>query len=173
VVRRGLQRTTGGFDIAQWGTVTSGVGDDPLRLVLGNLDADDDLDVVILSDTDNAIVVRLDNGQGVLTAGIASFPMSGGVEHVALADLNGDDDLDVMDVDRDADVVSIRSGDGTGRFGGRTTYTTRDGLPDIVTANLVADSISIIVNFGEGGPSGPRGSGVLEHAAEPRDRQAE
>ena len=89
---------------------TTAAGSGLLRVALGDLDGDHDLDLA----TNNGIV-RFNNGSG-LFAGSQTTPSG---TDLALGDLDGDGDLDLLV--SSASTAAVRRNDGTGQFGGTET----------------------------------------------------
>jgi hypothetical protein len=105
------------------------VGDPrPFEAVLGDLDADGDLDLV-LSNLDGSASVLLGNGNGTFAPRQAVAIL--GTRDVDLADLNGDGKLDLITGSAFGNTVCVLQGNGDGTFQAAQTVAsfTVDGQP--------------------------------------------
>jgi hypothetical protein len=137
----------------------------------GNLNADGQVDIVMGCGTTLNAEVLLNQGSGTFPpAGsplIALYPTSQKVANISLGDLNGDGNLDMVTAvantgDGSGSKIEVFEGNGDGTFKTRTDYSVGadnaypaglviadfngDGLNDIATANLVANTISVFLN---------------------------
>ncbi|WP_161599571.1 malectin domain-containing carbohydrate-binding protein [Hymenobacter nivis] len=107
---------------------TVAVGDHPLRVVLGDVDRDGDLDLLTANaNSDGTVSVRLNGGnnqgggKGVFSGGddysVGSYPIG-----IAVGDVDGDGDLDLLTASSGGTTISVRLnggdnlGGGTGEF---------------------------------------------------------
>jgi RecA/RadA recombinase len=153
-------------------------GNGPARVVIGDLDGDGKPDVVVANVYDGSIwIYRNISTNGTLTttafAPPVIFTIGGGTDSqygLALADLTGDGRLDIVTDNRNLNLLSIFqnfSSPGsltTNSFGARVDIAIPgtpmglavgdldgDGEPDIITANLASDSVSVLRNIYAGG----------------------
>lgn len=138
------------------------ISDYPGPLAFGDLDGDDDLDLVVVDQDDpGAIVVLPGNGDG--TFGSAVYYGTDGVNSIALGDLDGDGDIDIVASVSSEDVVSVRLGNGDGTFGEAVNYSAGDrpesvaigdfdgdSNADLVTGDVSGDTVSVLLGNGDG-----------------------
>lgn len=140
-------------------------------LALGDMDGDDDLDIVTANDDGlgGGMVVSLGDGAGAFGAPVF-YPLGpSGVSNtirpqfVVLADMDDDSDLDVVTTSPN-DSAAILINDGAGRINARVGLTADghytqagavadlndDGLLDIVTANYLGHSVTVIFGISPG-----------------------
>jgi cysteine-rich repeat protein len=159
---RGSQGVGGQFFLASYF-----IDDGPIGISIGDLDGDDDLDVVTATFDDNEISRVLNTGVGAFSS-VASFAASSGTRDVALADVTGDGNLDAVSVSNNSDHIRVFPGNGAGSFAASSTFTTQlstsgrrpwfvdiadltgDGLLDVVTANADSNDVSLLTNAGGG-----------------------
>jgi hypothetical protein len=132
------------------------VGPRPEFVRLVDVDADGDLDGLVLDGSTGLISVLLNDGDAGLTASSVLVPGLGDGSGLAAADMDGDGDADLVVSDQTADRVGVLLGDGHGGFGAVSWLTmgsgarsalvadvTGDGVPDIVTADSGAAALSV------------------------------
>ena len=145
------------------------VGEAPFGIECFNVDGDTDLDLVTNGFTEDAISVLLNNGDGTfaphVTYAAGDAPMA-----LACCDVDGDSDDDVVTANLLSEDVSVLRNNGDGTFtniGSADLCTTPtdcvnpfdiaccdfDGVngPDVVTANGIADTVTVLFNDGAGG----------------------
>ena len=152
---------TGNFTNATEYTISA----TPIGLDVGDIDGDDDLDVVTANSNDTAIVL-LNNGTGGL--GNATVYETGDMNAgwnsnglLRLSDLDMDGNLDIVTVNNDDDTISVLLGNGNGTFQEATDYSAGrgpdsvfigdvddDGDPDLVLSGK--STVSLLWNNGIG-----------------------
>jgi len=142
--------------------VTYDVGNTPRYVAVGDLDGDNDVDLVTANIDDNNVSVLLNQGDGTFASQVTYG--AGGLPHsVAVGDLDRDGDLDLVTANYGDDNVSVLMNQGEGTFAGQVTYgggsgsysvtvgdLDGDGDLDLVTANVHDDTASVLMNQGEG-----------------------
>ena len=134
------------------------------NVAVGNLDADSNLDIVVVNDDSNNFTVLLGNGDGTFDPPVA-YSTGTFARWVLLRDFDGDGELDVAVLNAGPDDVGIRLGVGDGTFGPVTNYglggatgpaniiaadVNFDGDLDLVTTNQGTDDISVLIGNGDG-----------------------
>jgi hypothetical protein len=102
--------------IAANGTVP--VGNNPQKIVVGDVDGDGDLDLLTANNGDNTVSVRLNNGVGVFTipSTTGTVPVGAAPYSLTLGDVDGDGDLDLLAANFNDNTVSVRLNNGVGVF---------------------------------------------------------
>ncbi|NML65656.1 hypothetical protein HHL22_10610 [Hymenobacter sp. RP-2-7] len=161
------------------------VGTNPASLVLGDVDSDGDLDMLVANSGASTVSVRLNGGDatgsntGVFSNG-SDAVVGSGPSGVALGDIDGDGDLDLLATNYYDNTVSVRlnggdaTGSATGVFSNGTTSVVGaspqhlvvgdvdgDGDLDFIAANSGAGTLSVRLNGGDatGSASGIFSSG--------------
>ncbi|WP_324673678.1 FG-GAP-like repeat-containing protein [Hymenobacter sp. GOD-10R] len=96
----------------------------PYNVVLGDVDGDGDLDLVIANErssrdggyVDNSVSIRLNNGSGAFNES-KEVPLEAIITEVQLSDIDGDSDLD-MAIANSFSTTLVRVNDGNGNFSG-------------------------------------------------------
>ncbi|MER7810895.1 FG-GAP-like repeat-containing protein [Streptomyces sp900116325] len=140
----------------------------PASVAVGDFNGDGDLDLATANEGAFTVSVLLNNGDGTFAPkadyGTGDFPVS-----VAVGDFNGDGRLDLVTANSggSADTVSVLLNNGDGTFGAKTNYTTgsfplsvavgdfNGGLPDLVSANAGANTVSVLLNTTGSGSAAP------------------
>jgi hypothetical protein len=151
------------------------VGEAPFGIECFKVDGDTDMDVVTCGFTEDAISVLLNNGDGTFAPHVIYSVLPDGDAPMALAvcDVDGDDDEDIVTANMLSENVSVlrNNADGTFTNIGSTDLCTAptecvnpfdiaccdfDGVngPDIVTANGIADTVTVLFNDGAGSYGG-------------------
>jgi hypothetical protein len=144
-------------------TYSTKIGTSPTDAVVGDLNNDGRLDIVVTLNSDTGIIVFLGYGNGtfsgqlVYSTGSQSQPYT-----CTLGDVNNDNRLDVAVSDNQNGNVVILLGDGDGGFSNKITYSTgRDSYPvslafgdfnndsilDNVVANVGTNTIGVFLGF--------------------------
>jgi hypothetical protein len=145
----------------------------PAGIVLADFNGDTRLDVATSELFDDAVTVQLGNRDATGTFGSArSFTVLGSPFGIAAGDLDGDLDVDIVVTASDFSVVVVLSGNGDGTFevpdcssdplpsgclavglspaGVTVGDINDDGDLDIAVANEDSDSVSVLLNNGDG-----------------------
>lgn len=136
---------------------------------IGDLNSDDRLDLVVVNYSNNYVSILLGNGDGTFQAAVNYVSsMSPDTSSVAIGDLNGDGKPDLVTANRGSDAVSVLLGNGDGTFQDAVEYKllydldppgtysvaigdfNGDGMPDLVTANIISNDVSILLGNGDG-----------------------
>lgn len=144
------------------------VGRDPYSLAIADFDKNGHVDIASVQRLDASMVVQLNEGGAVFHAS-APFPVGAGPEFIAVADFDGDTWLDVASANYGTNAVGISFNlgmDAMGNwlgFGVQQSYATGshpvhvisaelDGTngPDLVVANSSGQSLSVLLNDGNG-----------------------
>ena len=129
--------------------VTFGTGSSPKAVAIGDLDGDNNLDLVVANRNSDSVSVLLGDGSGSFdpqqTFQTGSYPNS-----VAIGDLDGDSNLDLAVANYFGTSVSVLLGDGSGSFDPQQTFGTGDGSYSVAIGDLDGDSNLdlAVANFG-------------------------
>ncbi len=140
-------------------------GDNPISVAVADLNGDGVPDLVTANSTGGGeLNVLLGNGDGTFQAAVSFAP---GISpwSVAVADINGDSVPDLVTANpfnHNHNDVSVLLGNGDGSFqtpiffmaGDRTFFVAvadldGDNRPDLVTANVNSDDVSVLINLPE------------------------
>ncbi|MBA3915610.1 MAG: VCBS repeat-containing protein, partial [Acidobacteriales bacterium] len=131
-----------------------------VSIAAGYMDADKNLDLVLLDDIYHQITVFPGNKNGAFRPG-TTYPTTVKSTWLSVADLNGDGKNDVVTADGTNNTVSVYLGNGNGTLQNPVTYATGsdptfvasadvngDGKLDLITANT--NSFSVLLASGSG-----------------------
>ncbi|MHA7813635.1 MAG: FG-GAP repeat domain-containing protein [Phycisphaerales bacterium] len=144
-----------------------GVGENPLRMAIADVDLDGDLDLITVNQGTSDVSVLRNMGNGSYFPEVF-FGVGDGPQDLAVADVNADGQPDIVTANEADETVSVVAGDGSGTtWSVIGTYTTNnnggtggaspssvaisdlnaDGFPDIVTANSGSATCTIMYNI--------------------------
>lgn len=172
-----LNKGEGRFEPSAQGVIAAGRG--ASGMVVGDVDQDGRLDIVVSHHDDFELLVLLGSSSGFLLPAPTSpvVTAASGTPHshnIAVADMNGDNRPDLVQAQSEEDIVLVLLGDGAGGFSparsspfpaGRHPYTivvadfNGDGAHDFASPNADGEDLTIGLGDGKGGftaPPGPR-----------------
>ena len=134
------------------------------KMVLGDLDNDGDLDMMVPSYEAHEVYICLNDGQGGFSPPTPLMPYTfSGPVQVALADVDADGTLDALVVCQALNAVSVYRNNGRGGFVGASPVAVglipdalhigdldADGDLDFVVANTFSNTLSVRLNNGNG-----------------------
>lgn len=137
-------------------------GSFPVSVALGDVDGDNNLDMVVANSGSDNVSVFLNDGMANFS-GPTNYAAGDIPESVALGFINGDNDLDLVVANRADSTVSVLLNNGLGAFLPKVDYPTDQGPVsvavgdldgdsdiDVVTASDTADNASVLLNDGSG-----------------------
>jgi hypothetical protein len=147
---------------------------EPFSAAIGDFDGNGVDDLAIADNRSTTLIVRLGNGDGTFQAETA-YPTGGLPSFIVLTrDMNLDGDLDLVSANRGSNNVSVLLGRGDGTFkrtilaptgAGTGPYAIAvadfnvDSVPDVITANYLSSTASILIGNGDGSFEAPVSSG--------------
>jgi hypothetical protein len=166
-----LNQGDGTFGPAQ--SFSSGVGEDPASVVLGDLDGDGDLDAVVANQAGSIAVLPNDGSGNFPTYTLTAVSQATAVD---LGDLDGDGDLDALATRSSySDSVALLLNDGSGGLSYEYSFSGAPYARFLAVGDLDADSRldvvtcgnyeDVFVNFNRGGFTDP----YAFYAAYPQD----
>jgi hypothetical protein len=152
----------GGFSFVSSLTLTAGTS--PSAIAIGDLDNDDEQDLVVVGEGLSRLGVFLGNGDGTFAPPLGLPTVAGtNPTAVALGTLDGDAHLDVVVANAGSDDVTVLLGDGDGTFTSAPTVTAGseptdvavgdvngDQILDLAVANDGADTLHVYLGNGDG-----------------------
>ncbi|MGD1072736.1 MAG: FG-GAP-like repeat-containing protein [Bryobacteraceae bacterium] len=147
------------------------VGSNPRSVAVADLNGDGNPDLVTVTAA-NAVTILLGSGSGAFTV-IGAAPVGFFPQSVAVADVNGDGKPDIATANSGSNSVTVLLGNGSGGFSAAPgspfavgidpqavaiVDVNGDGRPDLVTANLGDNTVSVLLGNGPGGFSAASGS---------------
>jgi hypothetical protein len=145
------------------------VGECPTGVVIADFDRDGSPDIAVASELSDSVWVLLGTGGGSFAAAV-DYDVGASPEALAVADFDGDGRLDLASADILGTLefdssVSVLSGRGDGTFATARSFATDTGTfdviaadvnsdrkPDVLTANMVRNDVSLLLNTSEGPP---------------------
>lgn len=139
------------------------VGGSPNEVATSDLNADGNLDVVVVNRSGNAIQVLLGDGTGAF-APSTTYPVGGEPLGVACADFDADGDIDLAVTRYSGGNVALLTNTGSGTFDAPVTLPfgvpgptsilahdfNGDGRPDLAVAAFVSGSVTVLLATGPG-----------------------
>jgi hypothetical protein len=138
------------------------VGSEPFGITLGDFANNGNLDIAVADSQSNSVSILMGNGDHTFQPA-RNIAVPGSPNSLVAADFNNDGNLDLAVTLQgvSGDRVSVLLGDGTGNFASPLNFATdldpsgiaaadltNDGLADLVTANVVGRSASVLLNDG-------------------------
>ncbi|MCK8480726.1 T9SS type A sorting domain-containing protein [Psychroserpens algicola] len=126
-------------------TIDADTGDNPYTIATGLINNDAFLDIVVGTDTDNELLVYLNNGDATFTKQPNIPNTISAVGGLKLVDLNNDTFLDLLVTAYTSDSVTWYANDGSGNFGVEQSIATVNGASGLfvgdVDGNLTPDVV--------------------------------
>jgi len=137
----------------------------PYSVAIGDFNGDGKKDVAIGDLASGPIIIRLGNGDGTFQREVPYASGGQGATTILAYDVNLDGKLDLVCANRGSSDVSVLLGRGDGTFRRAIVSTTGpgtnpfsiavedfnlDGVPDVVTANVMTGNASILLGIGNG-----------------------
>ena len=174
-----LGNGSGGFTAASGSPFAVGLS--PSAVVIGDLNRDGKLDLVVANAAGNSVTVLLGDGLGGFAAAVGS-PVAAGLSPsgVALGDWNGDGLLDLAIANAGDNTMAVLIGDGMGGFAAAVGSPVAagsgpcgawdfdfngDGNQDLAVADCVGNGVIVLVGDGTGGFAPSAGSPFAAGAA--------
>jgi hypothetical protein len=147
-------------------TYSTGASLRPLSVAVGDLNYDNQLDIIEANSGTDSIGVLLGNGNGTFSV-VKLYPIGTGSQpySLALSDFNNDSRLDIVVANHGTSNVAILFGYGNGTFGNQMNFSTgfsslpywvsvgdfnNDNRTDIATANFNTNNVGILLGNGNG-----------------------
>lgn len=139
---------------------------EPYSVAIGDFDRNGTNDAAIADNRSGTIYIKLGNGDGTFHSGLSQPNVSGvSPYNLITRDMDLDGNLDLVVANRSSDDVSVLLGHGDGQFGDALVTSTGpntgpysiamtdfnlDGVPDVVTANYISGTASVLLGVGDG-----------------------
>ncbi|QNH61208.1 FG-GAP-like repeat-containing protein [Hymenobacter sediminicola] len=133
-----LNNGSGEFIGSVFGAQNVPVGQRPVSVATGDIDADGDLDFVTANESGNSASISFNNGSGVFSA-VTTVAVGQNPNTVTLADVDDDGDLDLLTTNGTSNTVSLRLNNGLGVFSGSGSVAVGTAPSDLALADLDAD----------------------------------
>lgn len=137
------------------------IGSLPVWVAAGRLDGDGFPDMAAADERSGRVYVRLNNRSGGFGSG--TYYTVGRPSSVAIRDVTGDGRSDLLVTSQSTDELVVFRGNGKGGFSGRSDYRVqnaprsiafgdfnKDGRTDVVVANVLGNTISVLVRTSTG-----------------------
>lgn len=115
---------------------------------LADLDNDGDLDVLATDDEQNALVVRLNAGDGTFGPSVHYACCTSSSGGIATADIDGDSDVDVIVACESDDAISVLKNRGNGRFAAAVNYASVGSANAVDVADVDGDNLPDVIVTG-------------------------
>ncbi|CAF1183264.1 unnamed protein product [Adineta steineri] len=147
-------------------TYSTGNNSGPTSVVLVDVNADGQRDIIIANYDGDSVGVLLNFGNGTFRP-VTSYSTgnNSNTRSVSVVDVNNDNKPDIIVANQNLDNIGVLFNFGNGTFGPQTTYSTGnnsgpasvavidingDNKPDIIVANYDANNIGVLYNAGDG-----------------------
>jgi hypothetical protein len=135
----------------------------PFSVAIGDLDGDGVPDAAIADNANDHLAIELGNGDGTFRPGATPVINGTAPFYVIAHDLDGDGHLDLIIADRGSDDVNVLRGRGDGTFDAAIIASTGagsgpydvtiadvdlDGIPDLITADYLTGSATVLRGIG-------------------------
>ena len=118
------------------------VGQLPVAIAAGDLNADGTSDLAVVNQTDNSVTILLNNGDGTFVAATGSpLPTSTTPSGVAIGDFTQDGLGDIAVTNTGVSTLGVYLGLGSGLFSSRIELSTPTGPDAVITADLNNDGL--------------------------------
>jgi hypothetical protein len=132
-------------EVCPTGAVVLDVSGDPVHLELEQLDADPNLDLVVVLSTTDQVSILLGDGEGSF-GDPADYPVSANPVHCAVEDLDTDGVPDVVSISQASPgAIDLLSGNGDGTFASAVTSPAGDTPKRLRVADLDDDGVDEVV----------------------------
>jgi hypothetical protein len=127
-------------------------GTKPVSVVVGDVNNDGRLDLVVANSASNNISVLLGNGGGTFPTHV-EYSVSPGMtpSSVALGDFNGDNRLDIVVANSATNNISVLLGNGNGTFQTAVSYAAGSGPASVAVGDFNGDKMMDLVVADESG----------------------
>src|SRR6185437_10087974 len=149
----------------------------PYSVAIGDFDGDGIADAAVADNSSATMFIELGNGDGTFHVASTQPAIGGAMSFIVIAhDLNLDGKLDLVVANRSSDDVSVLLGRGDSSFQAARVSSTgsntgpyslaiadfdRDGLPDVVTADYLSSTDSVLLGRGDGTFIDPMDAGSM------------
>lgn len=116
-------------------------------IILGDLDEDRDMDIVLAATNDDLVIWMENNGRGTFSSPVIISDQATGVSDLALGDMDGDGDNDIVYASNAGDQLALFLNQGEAIFGTASSITSPDGISDLELGDLDADGdLDVVYN---------------------------